>query len=217
MEEPVVVPVPGGPRLEGRLGLAPGVRGGFVLCHPHPLYGGDMENPVVTRIADVARAAAFATLRFNFRGVGGSEGVHDKGRGEEDDVKTAILLLAARLPDGDPVGVVGYSFGAWTAARAAHADAFGRPLCLIAPPLRMYDFDFLKAGGGRRLMVAGTHDPYCPVDALHRLAAAAGADERIVEGADHFFFGKLYPLGEAFREWVAGAGPPQPDARRPQP
>ena len=204
MEEPVVVPVPGGPSLEGRLALVPDLKGGFVLCHPHPLYGGDMDNPVVIRAAEVVREAGHATLRFNFRGVGSSTGSHDKGAGEQDDVRAAVAALAGHLPPGSPVGVIGYSFGAWTAARAMRpGDA---PLGLIAPPLGMFDFQ-LPASPGRMLVVAGTRDTFCPIEALHQLARTIGVEERIIEGADHFFFGKLYPLGEALRAWVAGAPP----------
>jgi uncharacterized protein len=205
MEDPVVVPVPGGPTLEGRLAVAEAPKGGFVLCHPHPLYGGDMDNPVVIRAAEVVRAGGYATLRFNFRGVGASTGLHDKGLGEQDDVRAAVTTLAGRLPSGSPVGVIGYSFGAWTAARAMHpGDA---PLVLIAPPLGMFDFQLPGPPSGPTLLVAGTRDPYCLVEALHRLARASGAEERVIEGADHFFFGKLYPLGEAIGAWVAAAAP----------
>ena len=205
MEDPVVVPVPGGPSLEGRLAIVEAPKGGFVLCHPHPLYGGDMDNPVVIRAAEVVRAAGYATLRFNFRGVGASTGLHDQGIGEQDDVRAAVAILAGRLPPGSPVGVIGYSFGAWTAARAMRpGDA---PLALVAPPLGMFDFQALAPLTGRTLLVAGTRDTYCPVDALHRLARITGAEERVIEGADHFFFGKLYPLGEAIGAWVAGAAP----------
>ena len=104
MEERVTVEVEGGPRLEARLGLVDPGRGGLVLCHPHPLYGGDMDNPVVVRAAEVAREAGLATLRFNFRGVGASEGSHDKGRGEQDDVRAALATLRARLAAGSPWG-----------------------------------------------------------------------------------------------------------------
>lgn len=199
-EEAIVVTVPGGPALEARL-QAPGAPiGGFVLCHPHPLYGGDMDNPVVIRAAEVAQAAGYASLRFNFRGVGGSEGVHDEGRGEQDDVSAAMEALAARLPAGRPVGAIGYSFGAHAAARATRpGDA---ALGLIAPPLGMYDFGFLGRGAGAVLLAAGTQDRYCPVDSLRRLAESTGAEVRIIEGADHFFFGKLYPLGEAIGAWL---------------
>jgi hypothetical protein len=209
MEEALTVPVPDGPALEARLGLVVGATRGFVVCHPHPLYGGDMDNPVVIRAAEVARTAGFATLRFNFRGAGGSGGVHDKGRGEQEDVRGAMVALAAHLPAGNRVGVMGYSFGAAMAARATRPGAPEVPLGLIAPPLGMYELDFLQASPGRVLLVAGTADSYCPVEALHRLATLTSAEERIIEGADHFFFGKLHPLGEAIGAWLAGL-PPAP-------
>ena len=205
MEEATVVAVPGGPTLEARLETSRAAVGGFVLCHPHPLYGGDMDNPVVIRAAEVAQGAGYATLRFNFRGVGASEGIHDKGQGEQDDVRAAMAALAARLPAGGQMGVIGYSFGAHAAARAARpGDA---PLGLIAPPLGMYDFGFLGRVGGPVLLTAGTRDNYCPVEAAHRLAEATGAQERLIDGADHFFFGKLYPLGEAIAAWLASIRP----------
>jgi alpha/beta superfamily hydrolase len=200
--EAILVRVPGGPTLEARLESVSAPRGGFVVCHPHPLYGGDMDNPVVIRAAEVTQAAGYATLRFNFRGVGASDGVHDEGRGEQDDVRASMAMLASRLPARSPVGVIGYSFGAWTAARATRpGDA---ALGLIAPPIGMFDFAFLPPADGRVLLVAGARDTYCPVEALHRLAESTRAEERIIEGADHFFFGKLYPLGEAIGAWVTG-------------
>jgi alpha/beta superfamily hydrolase len=207
MEEALTIRVPDGPALEARLAPLANPKGGFVVCHPHPLYGGDMDNPVVIRAAEVAQAAGYATLRFNFRGAGTSEGVHDKGRGEQEDVRAAMATLATHLPAGSRVGVMGYSFGAAMAARATRLSVPEAPLGLIAPPLGMCDFDFLQTSPGRLLLVAGTADAYCPVEALHRLAAITSAEERIVEGADHFFFGKLYPLGEVIGAWLAGAPP----------
>jgi len=205
MEEGIAVTVPGGLALEARLAPSGTARGGFVLCHPHPLYGGDMDNPVVIRAAEVAHAAGYATLRFNFRGVGQSEGAHDEGRGEQDDVRAAMAALATALPVGAPIGVIGYSFGAHVAARATRpGDA---AMALVAPPLGMYDFGFLGRSTGPVLLTAGTRDGYCPVETLHRLAEATGAEERVIEGADHFFFGKLYPLGEAIGAWLAGIRP----------
>ncbi len=207
MEEALTIRGPDGPALEARLAPVANPKGGFVVCHPHPLYGGDMDNPVVIRAAEVTQAAGYASLRFNFRGAGGSEGVHDKGRGEQEDVRAAMAALATHLPAGSRVGVMGYSFGAAMAARATRPSVPQAPLGLIAPPLGMYDFDVLQTSPGRLLLVAGTADSYCPVEALHRLAAITSAEERIVEGADHFFFGKLYPLGEAIGAWLAGAPP----------
>jgi alpha/beta superfamily hydrolase len=205
IEEAVTVQVPGGPLLEARLGWVAGSASGYVVCHPHPLYGGDMDNPVVVRAAEVARAGGSATLRFNFRGVGRSGGVHDSGQGEREDVKAAVTALAARLPSGSRIGIMGYSFGAAMAARAARPDSPEAPLALIAPPLSMYDLGFLQASPGRILLVAGTADSYCPLEALRRLAALTGAEVRVIDGADHFFFGKLYPLGEAIGAWLAAA------------
>ena len=207
MEEALAIHVPDGPALEARLGSVTSPKGGFVLCHPHPLYGGDMDNPVVIRSAEVAQAAGYTTLRFNFRGAGGSEGGHDKGRGEQEDVRAAMAALASHLPAGSRVGVMGYSFGAAMAARATRPGLPEAPLGLIAPPLGMFDFDFLQTNPGPLLLAAGTADSYCPVEALHRLAAITSAEERIIEGADHFFFGKLYPLGEAIGAWLAGLPP----------
>jgi hypothetical protein len=201
MEEATVIHGPGGSALEALVEVPDSPIGGFVLCHPHPLYGGDMDNPVVIRAGEVARTAGYATLRFNFRGVGASGGVHDKGQGEQDDVKAAMTTLAARLPSGHPIGAIGYSFGAHVAARATRPGPTA--LGLIAPPLGMYDFGFLGRDGGPVLLAGGTQDGYCPVEALRRLAEVTGAEARIIEGADHFFFGKLYPLGEAISAWLA--------------
>src|SRR5262245_48015227 len=118
-EERVVFEVPSGPTLEGYVAGVAEARAGLVVCHPHPLYGGDMDNPVVIRAAEVAREVGVATLRFNFRGTGASGGVHDRGIGEQDDARAAIATLRARLGPDRPVGLSGYSFGAWVSARVA--------------------------------------------------------------------------------------------------
>ncbi len=210
MEEPVAIEVPGGPRLEGRLAVVEPARGGLVICHPHPLYGGDMDNPVVVRATEVAREAGLAALRLNFRGVGASQGTHDEGRGEQEDVKAALALLASRLPGGRPVGLAGYSFGAWVVACVAAGAAAKPGLVLIAPPIGMFGFDALEGYGEAVLLAAGTRDPYCSVDDLERLAKRLTRPAvEVIEGADHFFFGKLYPLGEAIRGWITRwlAGP----------
>lgn len=178
-------------------------RGGLVVCHPHPLYGGDMENPVVLRAAEVGRETGLSTLRFNFRGVGHSTGAHAQGEGEQDDLKAALAILQSRLPPGRPLGLAGYSFGAWVAARVARRTLPLAGLCLIAPPLAMFDFGALDGRDMDTLLVAGTRDAYCPTDDLDRLAQRMPAAETVrIEGADHFFFGKLFPLGEAIRSWA---------------
>ena len=125
METPIEVDVRDGTRLEALLALPESPKAGLVLCHPHPLYGGDMHNPVVVRAGEVAQGLGLATLRFNFRGVGASTGVHDEGKGEQDDVLAALDVVAARLPAGRQVGLAGYSFGSWVSARVVAAGRVG--------------------------------------------------------------------------------------------
>jgi uncharacterized protein len=202
-ERDITLEASDGPRLEARLGVHEAARGGLVACHPHPLYGGDMENPVVVRAVEVAREVGLSTLRFNFRGVGRSTGIHAKGEGEQGDLKAALAMLHSHLPPDRPLGVAGYSFGAWVAAGVAGSGSERTALCLIAPPLAMLDFATLDRTGERVLLVAGTRDSYCPLESLEALGGRLpGAQLRIVDGADHFFFGKLFPLGEAIRSWA---------------
>lgn len=203
METPVVVEVPGGPTLEAHLDFPDSAAAGLVLCHPHPLYGGDMDNPVIIRAAEVAQSLGVSTLRFNFRGVGRSTGVHDEGGGEQDDCSAALASLRSRLAPTSPLGLLGYSFGARIAAQVGEGRADLDGLALVAPPLAMYSFDGLPAGRPL-LLVAGSRDPYCPVQDLVKLAERVGTEPRIIEGADHFFFGKLFPLGTAVEGWLRG-------------
>ena len=164
-----------------------------------------MENPVVIRVAEVCQGAALATVRFNFRGVGGSGGEHDEGHGEQDDLRAAVQHLRTALGPRS-VAVAGYSFGASIAARVALRDG-AAGLALIAPALairgldQLGDLDKLDTP---ILIAAGTNDSYCPAEALATLAARVPrAVVRTIEGADHFFFGKLYPLGEIVGQWAA--------------
>ena len=189
-----------------------------MVCHPHPLYGGDLENPVVVRTVEVARECGVQTLRLNFRGVGRSTGSHAKGEGEREDVTAALELIRSRTPAGQPLGVAGYSFGAWVSAQVASETPQLASLCLIAPPLGMFDFAALDTVSMDTLVVAGTQDPYCPAPRLAALSQRRpGIHAVTIEGADHFFFGKLFPLGEAIRSWVNrwAAGRPEPFPRQP--
>ena len=164
-----------------------------------------MDNPVVIRAAEVCAEAGLATLRFNFRGVGASTGTHDDGRGEQDDLRSALDHLAGVLPPGSRIAAAGYSFGSMVAARVAIAHPLAG-LALIAPPLAMRpltDVDVLAKLEAPLLVVVGTDDQYCPPDALERLRRALPrAIVRTVAGANHFFFGKLFPLGEIVETWA---------------
>jgi hypothetical protein len=197
-----------GVTLEARVGLPTTPRGGVVVCHPHPLYGGDMDNPVVIRIEEACAALGLATLRFNFRGVGRSTGVHGHGEAEQLDVEAGLAHLAGLVGSGKPLVLAGYSFGAAVVGNVAvrHAELAG--VALVAPPLaRMAPerFPALDGLGPRLLVVAGTQDEICPGDALRRLAELVPrATVHRIDGANHFFFGKLYPLGEIVTGWVRG-------------
>lgn len=205
-EESATIPAEGGVLLETRVSLSPLSSAGIVVCHPHPLYGGDMDNPVVVRVAEVAASIGLATLRFNFRGVGRSTGAHGGGEAEQTDITAALEHLRARLGSpAAPAVLAGYSFGAAVSARVAGRTKLAG-LALIAPPLAFPGFerlDFLESVALPLLIVAGRDDEYCPLPILDRARAGLSrATVRVIDGANHFFFGTLFPLGETVREWL---------------
>jgi alpha/beta superfamily hydrolase len=208
-EQAVSLATSDGVTLEARMALPATVRGAIVVCHPHPLHGGDMDNPVVVRAVEVCANVGFATLRFNFRGVGRSSGTHDAGRAEQNDVAAALGHLAGVVGPMVPRVLAGYSFGA--AVVATLVGTGGPPealagIILIAPPLAMArttPWTALASFKGPVLAVAGDADHICPGAELQAFARAVpGATVRTIPGADHFFFGKLYPLGEILATWA---------------
>jgi alpha/beta superfamily hydrolase len=190
--------------LEGVLHLPDGpVAGGGVICHPHPLYGGSMYNNVVDAVVAAMIQRNWAALRFNFRGVGGSEGEHSGGAGEADDAAAAVAWLAdqAKLSH-ERIVLAGYSFGAMATAIAAAKLADLAALMLVALPLRMADLDSLMEFKRPILLAAGDADSYCPAADLKVLAQKIGAraEVRIIERADHFFGGREAQLTAAVSE-----------------
>lgn len=166
-----------------------------VITHPHPLYGGTMDNNVVLAARDAALSAGFATLRFNFRGVGRSSGVHDDGRGEVHDLAAAIAEAGAR-----PL-LIGYSFGAWVCASLLQQQSL--PCILISPPTGMFAFPVLQTDPLR--VVVGSHDQFCDLQALR---ASLDAERlTVVPGIDHFWFGREQGLRDfltpILRQWLA--------------
>ena len=201
-EQPVSLAVGADLSLEALLALPAAPAAGVVICHPHPLYGGDMDNPVVVRVQEVCAGLGLATLRFNFRGVGASSGIHGGGVGEQEDAAAALDALA-KATGGGALAIAGYSFGARIAAQVGARDGRIAGIALIAPPLAMFDFGFLEDMRVPTLMVVGTRDQYCPPDDFTRFTAARPwLEAATIEGADHFFFGKLFPLGSAVTEWA---------------
>jgi alpha/beta superfamily hydrolase len=204
-ERPVTIGAATRPALEGALALLPAAAAGVVVCHPHPLYGGDMDSPVVLTATQAGARANLATLRFNFRGVGGSGGAWDEGRGEQDDVRMALSHLRGLLRPPARIALAGYSFGAAMAAAVAAGGESLAGLALIAPPLARLGLPAAPpAVDGPLLVVAGSADTYCPADALASLAAAWPlATVTVIDGADHFFFGELDALDTALAGWAA--------------
>ena len=193
--------------LDARLHLPAAATSGVVVCHPHPLYGGDMDNPVVLQAVEACAAEGLATLRFNFRGVGRSTGAHDGGKGEQRDLEAALDQLATRLGAPGAVAAAGYSFGARVAAAVTGRRTDLAGLGLIAPPLAVSAdvLDGLATLSMPLLVVAGTEDPICPGHALDALSRSLPrAQIRRIDGADHSFWGALDQLGEAVRAWARG-------------
>jgi hypothetical protein len=169
-----------------------------LLCHPHPLHGGSMHSPVIFHAARALHRRGYATLRFNFRGVGLSTGRFDAGRGEKEDVLRALDLLVERVLEV-PVTLLGYSFGSRVGFEAAGGDPRVARLVGIGLPVTLTPFDFLKKVEKPILLVQGSRDEYGPLPAIRRLAGEIGARATLVTvpGADHLFTGELGRLEES--------------------
>jgi hypothetical protein len=192
-------------RLQAMLAVPTGARRAAVVCHPHPQFGGNMDNNVVISAAAALEKAGVATLRFNFRGVGDSEGQYADGVGEVEDARAAADCLRAHTGLGT-IAIVGYSFGAAMGLQAGRDDPGVDRLVAIAPPVTMFDIAFLRHCTKPVLFVAGTADPFCPEGELERNARELDLHAEIVRlpGADHFFFGYEEALGDCCVRFLRG-------------
>ncbi len=203
-------------RIETILWSTPEERGGArpplaaVVCHPHPLFGGTMHNKVVYQTAKTIHRFGLPVVRFNFRGVGLSEGTHDKGSGEEDDVLAVIGFLAEEFP-GVPLLVAGFSFGSWVGLRAGCGDARVAELIGLGLPVGDLDsrsFSYLDRCDKPKLLVSGEFDRFGPPKKLRAMVeqfpphAQENTRMAIVAGGDHFFTGHLPELDHAIAEWL---------------
>ena len=177
-----------------------------VVCHPHPLFGGTMHNKVVFQAAKALDSLGIAVLRFNFRGAGLSEGAHDKGNSEVDDVRAALEFMAREFA-GTPLLVAGFSFGCWVGLRAGCEDARVEKLIGIGAPVNSSDFSYLSKCTKPKLFVHGANDEFGDVERVRGMVASLpGANElTVVDGVDHFFTGKIEELGKAVRDWLEAA------------
>jgi alpha/beta superfamily hydrolase len=195
-------------RLEALLNQgAEGATHAALVCHPHPLYGGAFHNKVVFHTMKALNSFGFPVLRFNFRGVGMSQGTHDHGLGEVEDVRAALDWLNAEFHH--PMIFAGFSFGAAIGLRAACPDArvdsvIGLGLPLLPTDDRSYDLDFLRTCNKPKLLVSGTRDQFGPRARLEQFVQTLPEPKKLVliESADHFFEGRLKELRETIEVWV---------------
>lgn len=176
---------------------------GAVVCHPHPLYGGEMHNNVVSALVDAFQKAGLATLRFNFRGVGKSGGSHGEGEAELEDVKAAVSYLLSRQ-QAQTVVVAGYSFGSMVGLQAGATDPRVHKLIGVAFPLGFRDPSFLLNVAKPKLLISGDRDNYSPIPALQNLLGQLPDPKQlvIVKGADHFFWGQEDQIATAAVEFL---------------
>jgi hypothetical protein len=185
-----------------------------LVTHPHPLFGGTMHNKVVYHAMKAFSHFGLPVLRFNFRGTGRSEGTHDSGRGEIDDVRAGLDYLTNLY--AKPILFAGFSFGSYTGLRATCGDPRVAGIVGLGLPVqaagRDYTYEFLPSCTQPKLFISGDRDEFCPSEVLLRVVATSPEPHEcvIVPGADHFFQGipsspgpKLDQMQSAMRTWLA--------------
>jgi len=179
-----------------------------VICHPHPLFGGTLHNKVVYQAAKSLDAVGIPVLRFNFRGAGLSAGAHDKGRGEQGDVQAAIDFLVAEFPR-TPLLLGGFSFGSWVGLRVGCAASRVTDLIGLGIPVNNSDFTYLSACTKPKLFVHGGNDEHGARHGVEELVAKLPGENNlvIIDGADHFFTGRLRLLDHAITDWIVHRHP----------
>jgi alpha/beta superfamily hydrolase len=176
--------------LEGIVAVPEGA-GAFpavIVCHPHPLYGGSMDNNVVCSLTEALTKASFVSFKFNFRGVDGSQGEFGQGVGEREDVEAAISFVS-KLKDVDSqrIGLAGYSAGASFALPIGSSDDRIKALAAVSPPLNEFSFDFLKSSPKQKFLVSGSRDNSTASDEFLQFCQSLAEPKQceIIEGADH--------------------------------
>jgi len=199
-------------RLEALLeepGSTAALRAAVALAHPHPQYGGTMHAKVVYQASKTLVGLGCAVLRFNFRGVGRSHGEWDEGRGEREDYRAALDLLAGRYP-ASQLWAAGFSFGAWVAMTEGALDPRVSVLIGIAPAVGMHDFSAVKATTKPKFLVHGERDELFPLKAVYELYGQLHEPRElaVIDAADHLFDGKVSEVGDALEELLSDYQPP---------
>jgi alpha/beta superfamily hydrolase len=187
-----------------------------LLLHPHPQHGGTMNNKVVYTLFRAFTRNGFAALRFNFRGVGKSQGGWGGGAGELADAAAALDWLQAANPEAESCWIGGFSFGAWIAMQLLARRPEIKGFIVVAPPVNMADFGALPRLPASGLIVQGDQDPIVPPAGVKALAEKLQAQRdiavtyRVIEGADHFFADRLEQLGGVAESYIASNRHRQP-------
>ena len=180
-----------------------------LMLHPHPIYGGTMNNKVVYSMYHTFAEAGFNVLRFNFRGVGASQGEYDRGEGELEDATAALEWLQANNTRARACWVAGFSFGAWIGMQLLMRRPEVTSFVSIAPPANMYDFSFLAPCPTSGLMIHGTEDQVAPLDETQKLVERLHMQKGIhieldeVAGANHYFQGYLDRIDASLAAYLA--------------
>lgn len=164
-----------------------------IITHPHPLYGGTMHNYVLEAIESVYQANRYATLRFNFRGVGNSGGAYSKGKGEVADVVSALAY--AREMGAERILLAGYSFGAWVNAHVP-ANRLPDKMVMVSPPVALMDFSGIAALASLKLVITGENDDIAPPSLIKKHLPGWNPEAvfRVIENTDHFYGAALPAL-----------------------
>ena len=183
------------------------VRAAVVFAHPHPQHGGTMHTKVVFQGAKALSRIGCAVLRFNFRGVGASQGEFDRGEGEQADFRASLDYMAARYP-GVPLWAAGFSFGSWVALEVGALDDRVSVLIGIAPPVvtsvsgQDYTFDATLESTKPKFFVQGEADEVCPLEGIWQFYGRLHEPKElaVIDGASHLFDGKTQEVGEALED-----------------
>jgi hypothetical protein len=204
----VIINGPAG-RLEGRYHHVPATDSPIALIlHPHPQFGGTMNNPIVYHLYYAFVRRRFSVLRFNFRGVGRSQGFFDNGPGELADAASALDWMQTYNPDSRSCWIVGVSFGTWIAMQLLMRRPEIEGFICVAPPANMYDYSFLAPCPSSGLMINGDKDRVVPSASVGELAAKLKTqkgiviEHEVIPDANHFFESKFEELSEAVGSYV---------------
>lgn len=184
-----------------QIGSDAGLRAAVVFAHPHPQYGGTMHTKVCFQTAKALTRIGCAVLRFNFRGVGTSDGTFDEGTGERDDFRAALDFMHRRHP-GAPLWAGGMSFGSWIALSVGAEDARVSALLGVAVPVSKYDYSAVAESDTPKFFIHGERDEICGVREIREFYARAAEPKELVviDGADHLFDGKVSDVADAVED-----------------